>query len=255
MHFAIPGASYDRFMGRYSARLAPLFADFMGVSPGMRVLDVGCGPGALTVELSRRVGADKVAAIEPSVSFVEACRAGLPGADIRQGPAEKLPWNDLEFDGAYAQLVFSFVTDADQVAREMRRVVRETGSVGACMWHEGESLQMTDVFWQAAATVDPAVRHRESSMRFRKQGEIAELLKRTGLREVEETFLEVHASYSDFDDFWTPILTSAGPIGAFMATADESRRTTIRDACRALLGDPQQPFELRARACAARGRV
>jgi ubiquinone/menaquinone biosynthesis C-methylase UbiE len=253
MTFAVAATAYDRFMGRYSAKLAPLFADFVGATPGMRVLDVGCGPGALTSELAARLGADHVAAIEPSATLVEACRARIPAADIRQGPAEQLPWSEHVFDGAYAQLVFSFVTDADQVAREMRRVVREGGTLGACMWHEGASLQLSDVFWQAVATIEPALRHAESKMRFRKQGDFAALLKRHGLRDVEETFLEVHATYSDFDDFWTPLLTSAGPVGAYMASANADQRAAIQDACRALLGDPQQPFELLGRACAARG--
>ena len=41
-------AAYDRFMGRFSSRLAVAFADFAGVHPPARALDVGCGPGALT---------------------------------------------------------------------------------------------------------------------------------------------------------------------------------------------------------------
>lgn len=255
MTFAIPGAAYDRFMGRYSAKLAPLFADFMGIGPGMHVLDVGCGPGALTAELARRVGAAQVAGAEPSPSFVEACRAQLPDAEIWNGAAELLPWADGEFDAALSQLVLSFVADADQVAREMRRVVRAGGTVGACMWLEGASLQMGQVLWESAATVDPAVGTREGEMPYRKRGEIADLWKRTGLREVEETSLEVRASYLNFDDFWDPIVTGAGSIGAYMTSVDEDRRTAIREACRVRLGNPQRPFELSARACAARGRV
>lgn len=42
--FAVAGATYDAFMGRYSVPLAPLFADAAGVSPGATALDVGCGP-------------------------------------------------------------------------------------------------------------------------------------------------------------------------------------------------------------------
>jgi ubiquinone/menaquinone biosynthesis C-methylase UbiE len=60
--------NYDRFMGRYAAGLAPKFADAAGVRAGMRVLDVGCGPGALAVELAGRVGEDNVAAIDPAPS-------------------------------------------------------------------------------------------------------------------------------------------------------------------------------------------
>jgi 16S rRNA A1518/A1519 N6-dimethyltransferase RsmA/KsgA/DIM1 with predicted DNA glycosylase/AP lyase activity len=47
-------SAYDSFMGRFSRRLAPLFADFAGVSSDDHVLDVGAGTGALTEELLRR---------------------------------------------------------------------------------------------------------------------------------------------------------------------------------------------------------
>jgi len=86
--------NYDRFMGRYATGLAPKFADAAGVRAGMRVLDVGCGPGALAVELAGRVGEDNVAAIDPSPQFAAACQARIPGADVREGVAESLPWDD-----------------------------------------------------------------------------------------------------------------------------------------------------------------
>jgi SAM-dependent methyltransferase len=255
MTFAIPGAAYDRFMGRYSAQLAPLFADFVGVEPGTHVLDVGCGPGGLTAELARRVGAAHVAGIDPSASLVEACRARLPDADIKLGPAEQLPWADATFDSALSQLVLSFVANADQVALEMRRVVRARGTIGACMWLEGPALQMGQLFWQSAASVDAGVEVKVSGAPFRKPGDIANLWRRTGLRDVEETFLDVRAEYQNFDDFWEPFMTAAGSIGTYMAAADEDRRSAIREACRTRLGNPQRPFELHGRACAARGRV
>jgi ubiquinone/menaquinone biosynthesis C-methylase UbiE len=254
MTFDISGAEYDRFMGRYSAKLAPLFADFVGIEPKMRVLDVGCGPGGLTTELARRVGAPNVAGIDPSSSFVEACRARLPNADIQNGPAEHLPWDDQEFDAALSQLVLSFVTDADQVAREMRRVVRERSPVAACMWLKGPALQISKLFWDSAASVDPDLKN-QVSWSFGEPGEIANLWKRSGLRDIEETVLEVRVNYESFDDLWAPIETTSGSIGTYMAAADAERRAAIRDACCAQLGNPQQPFELSARACAARGRV
>ena len=52
--FTAPADSYDRFMGKFSGPLAPLFCDFAGVEAAMRVLDVGCGPGRHSNELARR---------------------------------------------------------------------------------------------------------------------------------------------------------------------------------------------------------
>ncbi|MCI0636355.1 MAG: class I SAM-dependent methyltransferase, partial [Actinobacteria bacterium] len=65
MSFAVAADAYDRFMGRYSTPLAAPFATLAGVAPGQRMLDVGCGPGALTAELVERLGADAVTAVDP----------------------------------------------------------------------------------------------------------------------------------------------------------------------------------------------
>src|SRR4051812_22553839 len=109
MSFAVSADAYDRFMGRYSGPLGPLFADFAAVAPGMRALDVGCGPGALAGELARRLGSELVAAVDPSESFVTAVAARNPGVDVRQAPAEELPFADETFDVALAQLVVNFM--------------------------------------------------------------------------------------------------------------------------------------------------
>ena len=90
----------------------------------MRVLDVGCGPGGLTHELVARTGAERVAAIDPAAQFADACRERHPGADVRVGGAEELPWEDGAFDAALAQLVIAFMSDPDQGIREMARVTR-----------------------------------------------------------------------------------------------------------------------------------
>src|ERR1041385_8167202 len=111
MGFAGAADSYDRFMGGYSGALAPPAADVAGLEPGNRVLDVGCGPGALTNELVARLGAGAVAAVDPSESFVDAARERNPGVDVRLATAEQLPFSDATFDASLAQLVVHFMTD------------------------------------------------------------------------------------------------------------------------------------------------
>src|ERR1700755_250516 len=96
-------------MGRSAEPLADVFVSFCGVAAGDRVLDVGCGPGALTAHLLS-IGAD-VAAIDPSPPFVDAIRGRFPDVDVRLGTAEELPYDAKAFDAALAQLVVHFMTD------------------------------------------------------------------------------------------------------------------------------------------------
>src|SRR3954469_24950046 len=143
-------------MGRYLPTLAPAFADAAGVRAGMRVLDVGCGPGGLTRELVERTGAERVAAIDPSPQFAAACRERFPGADVRDGGAEQLPWEDGTFGAALASLVIALTGDPDAGAREMARVTRPGGTVALCMWDvPGGGMTMLSTFWAAAKAVDP----------------------------------------------------------------------------------------------------
>jgi len=106
--FVVSPEAYARFMGRYAEPLAEVFVAFAKVDTDDRVLDVGCGPGALTARLLS-VGAE-VAAIDPSPPFVAAIRARFPGIDVRLGTAEKMPYDAADLDAALAQLVVHLMT-------------------------------------------------------------------------------------------------------------------------------------------------
>jgi SAM-dependent methyltransferase len=251
--FVVSGAEYDRFMGRYSVQLAPLFADFVGVKAGDRALDVGCGPGALTVELARRVGAGLVAAVDPAPQFVEACRQRVAGADVRVGGAETLPWPDATFDVALAQLVLTFMSDAPGAVREMRRVVRPGGTVAACMWESGGGMPMIESVWRAVALVDPAGTAARPKGRFHNRAEIEELFCGAFPR-CELASLEVASGYDSFDDYWTSLLGAGGNLGAYVSRLDEPARARLRAATYDVLGRPTGPLRMTGRAWAARGR-
>ena len=69
------------------------------------------GPRVSAETSVRRSGAHRVAAVDPTPPFVEACRSRNPGADIRQAAAESLPFADGEFDAALASLVVGFMKE------------------------------------------------------------------------------------------------------------------------------------------------
>ncbi len=243
--FASPAEHYDRFMGRYTIPLARALADEVGVDRGMHVLDVGCGPGGLTSELAARVGAESVAAIDPAEQFVAACRERNPGADVRRGVAEELPWEDDAFDAALSSLVIAFMRDADAGLGEMRRVTRPGGRVGVCMWDiAGGGMTMLRLFWDAMKTVKPEVEG-ESLRVGIAEGDIAERMGRAGLREVSDGALEVSVDYAGFEDFWQPFTFGVGPAGQALAALDDDEVSAVREAARAEL--PDGSFTLPAR--------
>ncbi len=250
MTFAVAADSYDRFMGRYSVLLAPQLAALAGVAAGQRVLDVGCGPGALTTELVRLVGPDGVTAVDPSESFVAAARQRHPGVTVEQAAAEQLPFPEEAFDAALAQLVVHFMADPVAGLQELARVTRTGGVVAACVWDYAGGTSPLSTFWDAARELDPDVDD-ESRLPGARAGHLAELFAAAGLREIEEASLEVSIEHPTFEDWWEPYTFGVGPAGAFAAGLDPERQAELRELCRERL--PDAPFVLTASAWAARG--
>jgi SAM-dependent methyltransferase len=250
--FAVAADAYDRFMGRYSTRLAPGFADLAGLERGQRALDVGCGPGALTGELVARLGAEAVAAVDPSEPFVDAARERFPGVDVRLAAAEELPFPDAEFDVALAQLVVHFMADPVAGLREMGRVTRHGGVVVACVWDHGGGRGPLSPLWTAARRLDPDARD-ESQLPGSRAGHLAELFEAAGLHDVTDTELAARIEHAGFDEWWEPMTLGVGPAGAYVAGLDPDRREELKETCRQLA--PVEPFTLDVIAWAARGRA
>ena len=252
MSFDVAADAYDRFMGRYAVPLARPFADFAGVEPGQHVLDVGCGPGALTEELVRRVGPDGVVAVDPSESFVITLRERQPRVRVEVASAEALPFAADTFDAALAQLVVHFMSDPAAGLAEMTRVTRRDGVVAACVWDFGSGRAPLSLFWRAARELDGAAPG-ESALTGTREGQLTELFTVAGLERIEEAGLEIETEHASFEEWWEPYTFGVGPVGSYVGRLDEEGRTALRERCRELL--PSAPFVVSARAWAARGRV
>jgi SAM-dependent methyltransferase len=254
--FRVSADAYQKWMGRYSTPLAPALIKFAGVIPGMRVLDVGCGPGSLTSALAELLGPDSVVAVDPSESFVRACRRRLPGVEVASAGGESLPFADESFDVTLSQLVVNFMDDPEAGVREMRRVTRRGGVVAACVWDYAGEMTLLRTFWRVAREVDPeraAAEDEAATFRgFDKPG-LTTLWLAAGLHNVRSGPLVVSACYTDFEDLWSPLPAGVGPAGAFCESLDDECQAALHDAFRRGLDVADGPFELPARAWAVAG--
>lgn len=252
------GNVYEGYVGRWSRKVAPEFLSWIDVPAGRRWLDVGCGTGALTVVLAEVLGAGNVAAIDPSERFVAACRDRAPGADLRVGIGEELPWSDAEFDAVLAQLVVNGMNDARRGAAEMRRVARPGGAVSACIWDFEGGMPLLRAVWDSALDVDAELARSfgaEKPDPFSRPHELEELWCTTGFEGVELGQVDAGADYADFDDLWYPFANGVGNLGRFHEALDEAGRKRFKHGAAERLGAPSGPFRLTARAWYARGTV
>ena len=255
--FHATAAAYDRHIGRYSGDLARSLVDTVGPRPGDRALDVGCGPGALTAELVRRLGADHVAAVDPSPSFVAACAQRLPGVDVRQAAAEALPFADGSVTHAFSQLVVNFMSDAPAGVAEMRRVAAPGGGIAAAVWDYAGEMTLLRTFWDAATALDPRAADADEgrAMGWCAPGPLRSLWERAGLEHVQVAPVVVAAAYDDLDDLWSGLEGGVGPAGAHVTSLAPAARAALKAEMHRRLGVGEEAFRLPARAWVVRGRV
>ena len=255
--FRTPAEAYDRHIGRYGRELARALIDAAGLRSGHRTLDVGCGPGALTSELVAVLGAEQVAAVDPSGPFVEACRRRLPGVHVEVASADALPFEDAAFDHALAQLVVNFMTDPPAGVREMQRVTRPGGTVAAAVWDYAGEMTLLRRFWDAAVALDPSAGDKDEGrcMPFCTPDELGDLWRMVGLADVRVWPVVVAAGYDDFEDLWQPLDLGVAPSGAYATSLSSERRMALKAELRRRLGVGNEPFRLRARAWIATGQA
>jgi SAM-dependent methyltransferase len=250
--------AYDRHTGRYGPELAPAFVEFAGVAAGMCALDIGCGPGALTAELATVIGGHNLAAVDPSEAYAAACRERVPGADVRVGAAEALPFDAEAFDAVLSQLVVQVLDDAPRAAREMVRVAAPGGVIATCVWDFRGGMPLLDAYWAAARAIDPegaAAAAGDVANPWCTSEGLRTVWQGAGVEAVEIGELSAGARYDDFDDAWYSFAAGVSASGSYCRSLDEERRTALREEFRRRLARPDGPFRLSARAWAVRGRA
>lgn len=252
--------AYERFMGRWSRSLAPLFVAFAGIGDGDSVLDVGSGTGALTAAVAAAAPSSRIVGIDPAAPYVALARSQHASARVsfEVGDAQQMPFEAARFDRVLSLLVVNFIPDARKALGEMKRVTKPKGTIAAAVWDYGDGMEMLRVFWDEAVALHPTSASKdERNMRFCRPGELAALWRELGLEDVVEEGLTIETRFASFDDFWTPFLEKQGPAGAYTASLATTEREALRMRVRKrLLRDgPDRAITMHARAWAVRGTV
>ena len=261
-YHASSGGAYERFLGRWTKRLAVPFIDFANLPASGDLLDVGCGTGSLAAALAGRFPGRRIVGIDIAEPYVVYARAqsSIDGTSYELGDATRLRWSDGQFAAALAQLVLNFIPDVELAVREMHRVTRRGGILAAAVWDFRGGLVYQRLFWDTAVGLDPAAaatRDRLFSGPLALPDGLVELWQRIGLEQVERGSLTIRMDYVDFADYWEPLLGGQGPVGTYVDRLTPAMRARVQDAVRLayLSGAPDGPRSLTATAWAVRGVV
>lgn len=228
--------AYENYIGRWSRRLAPTFVEWVGLRAGARVVDVGCGTGALTEAALARQPASLVG-VDLSSAYVDESRrrfANRPNARFDVADATDLPLPDASADAAVSGLVLNFVPDPARMVRELRRVLTPGGVAAAYVWDYAGKMEMVRAFWDAAAALDPKARELDAGAKFTvcHPERLHALFEDAGLTNVTTRALDVPTVFRDFDDYWTPFMGGQGPAGAYAVGLDAKAREALRERVR-----------------------
>jgi ubiquinone/menaquinone biosynthesis C-methylase UbiE len=250
-------AAYERFMGRWSRAVAPVFLDWLAPSPAACWLEVGCGTGICTGLIVDGCSPASLIGVDSSQAQIEHAR-GLPigaHADFRVADALALPFPEATFDVVVSALLINFVQTPALAVSEMRRVARTGGVVAGYVWdfaaERSPSWPMRVGMRRFGMDIPDVPGSRITSL-----AALSGLFEAAGLSAIHTRSIEVAQSFTDFDDFWRAQTPGYMPTTKMIGALPEGDRQKLQETVKA--GIPLSStgkMEYSARAHAIKGCV
>ena len=197
---------WARLWGGFAEPCSTALLAAAGAGRRARVLDVGCGSGDFLAHLTG-LGAS-AAGIDPAPGMVAYARGRVPGADVRSGDAEHLPWPDGAFDLVTAINAVQFADDTDAALAELARVTAPGGHVAIANWAEGDRNDLATV---EAAVARAAGDEPLPDGDLRMPGGLEELLRDGGLTVVAAGLVDLPWHAADDDTLVRGVLLGEDP--------------------------------------------
>jgi SAM-dependent methyltransferase len=228
------GDPYERYVGRWSRRVAPLFLAWMNVPVGRRWVDVGCGTGALCAAILTLL-ASSVAGVEPSEAFWTAHEIIWRQGRLAPGTATQIP-----LEGKIRPMwpfpdLFSTSSRIQRAAlAEMARAREPAARSERYVWDYAGKMELMRFFWDAAVELDPGAMNLDEGVRFPQchPDAMIALFRSAGLTEIAVTAIDIPTHFASFDDYWQPFLGGQGPAPSYAMSLDEEARARLRDCLR-----------------------
>lgn len=228
-------------MDRTNKPIENVLVDRAFPGAGRQVLDVGCGAGATTIAMARRLGPDGfclgVDISEPLVAVAErqAAAAGLANAQFVRADAQTHDLGAQRFDAVMSRFGVMFFADFDAAFSNLRRGTRPGGELVFACWRSPAENPMAQVPATAAAHLlpppPPGDPDAPGRFAFARRERIQGVLERSGWRDISIEPLDAHTPVT-LEDAMT-IGLRMGPLGAMLQNADEDLRGQVRDAVEA----------------------
>ena len=225
-------ADYAR-VGRFVADLGEAALDLLDPKLGERILDVGCGDGALTRKIVQR-GAD-VVGVDNSPELVAAAQA--IGLDVHLMDAADMAF-DREFDAAFSNAALHWMLDRDRVAKAISRALKNGGRFAGEMGGEGNLAQLREALDAelVARGYPPPL---ESSNWYPSVDEFAEVYEAAGFREIDARLIERPTPMPEGIGHW---VTTFRRGWLDRAGVPEEERAEIGEAVAESVGSPQADY-------------
>lgn len=226
------GDPYERYVGRWSRRVAPAFLSWLDVPRGKRWLDLGCGTGALSAAILERYAPASLIGVDPSAGFLKVARETLSSqADLRTGDATSIPLPDASVEVIASGLVLNFVPDLNVAFKEIARVAATGSTFGAYVWDYAEGMQLMRHFWDAAVALNPQAAELGEGRRFPlcHPDALREQVCRAGFHDAEVTAIDVPTLFANFLDYWEPFLGGQGSAPGYVMSLTDVARRNLRD--------------------------
>lgn len=252
--------AYERWVGRWSRRVAPDFLSALDTPKGAVWLDIGCGPGVVTEAINECCDPMRIAGLDPSLGLLSRATELVPSPTVTfvVADAQHMPFREGTFDAIVSGLVLNYVPNLPSATSEMRRVGRSGAVVGAYVWDYAGGMEMIRWFWDAAVELDTTARERDQRTQttIARPDALENLFLQAGFADVNVWAIDIEIHFESFDDYWTPFLGGQGPAPSYVASLKYTERERLREHVRRRLPiNSDDSIDLTARAWAVRGVV